>query len=356
VITPLTSLATRLTALPVTPYPPDFLPPAPARRLTVRSADGTRIAVQLHEPQAVAPVDGATRAGNRPTVVLVHGWTCSTTFWVRVVHRLRPDLRVVVYDQRGHGRSGPVPDGGFTPGAVAADLAAVLDATVAPGERAVVAGHSMGAMALVAFAGRYPDQLHRQVAAGLLASTGVEQLMGRMAVLPRLRHDPRAADGSRDGRPVGARAEALARFTIGSGRSVHRMPLRLARATLVHATMSRSATPAERAFCTDIVLACQQRTYQGFAEMLGTLDLSADLRRLDVPATVLVGTRDRLTPPWHARRLAAALPRPVGLVELPGSGHMTPLTEPDVVATEIRRLAALTADPTPTDATPAHRS
>jgi len=327
------------------PYPEDFLPPTPSRRLMVRSTDGVRLAVQIHDPGADVPA--AAR-----TVVLVHGWTCSTTFWVRVLHRLRPHLRVVVYDLRGHGRSDAVPDGGFTPDALAADLAAVLAAVLGPSSsdgtdgtdgagRVVVAGHSMGAMTLVAFAARYPRELHRHVAAGLLASTGVEQLMGRMTVLPHLGLPSGRSSGRPSGRPSDSpRFEALARRTIGDPRALHRLPLRLARASLVRATMSRTATPLERAFCTDIVLACPQRTYEGFAEMLATLDLSADLARLDAPVSVLVGTQDRLTPPWHARRMAAALPHPLGLVEVPGAGHMTPLTAPDAVAAVVRDLAA----------------
>ncbi|MDV9194764.1 alpha/beta fold hydrolase, partial [Streptomyces sp. Wh19] len=47
----------------------DSAPPVPARELTVRSADGARIHVEVHGR------DGA------PAVVLAHGWTCSTRFW-----------------------------------------------------------------------------------------------------------------------------------------------------------------------------------------------------------------------------------------------------------------------------------
>jgi pimeloyl-ACP methyl ester carboxylesterase len=312
--------------------PPDFLPLTPSRRLTVTSADGARLAVQIHEG------DGG---GIPPTVVLVHGWTLSATFWVRVVRRLVPDLRVVVYDQRGHGRSGPVPDGGFTPAGIADDLAAVLRAAVPDGERAVVAGHSMGAMALVAFGARHRHLLHDRVGAALLASTGVEQLLGRTAVLPGLRGRSgarEALDGSAPAR-LGPLRTTITRRALGDARSLHRMPLRLARATLVRTTMSPTATPQERAFCTDLVLACPERSYQGFGEMLASLDLSADLPMLDVPARVLVGTADRLTPPWHARRMATALPRSRGLIEVAGAGHMTPLTAPGAVAGAIRELA-----------------
>jgi pimeloyl-ACP methyl ester carboxylesterase len=72
--------------------------------------------------------------------------------------------------------------------------------------------------------------------------------------------------------------------------------------------------------------------------MLAGLDLLADLARLDVPALVLVGSRDRLTPPWHSHRMVAALPKPLGLLTAPGSGHMTPATDPDHIAAAIRGL------------------
>lgn len=72
--------------------------------------------------------------------------------------------------------------------------------------------------------------------------------------------------------------------------------------------------------------------------MLATLDLDAAVRELNVPAEIVVGTADRLTPPVHARALAAALPDCRGVTELPGVGHMTPVEEPDLVTTRIRDL------------------
>jgi pimeloyl-ACP methyl ester carboxylesterase len=306
--------------------PEDFRPPTPSRRLVVRSTDGTRLAVEVHGE----PLDGSGDGSGhdpRPTVVLAHGWTCSANFWVRVVRRLRGDLRVVVYDQRGHGCSQVVRAGGFTPDALADDLAAVLTATVPDGGRAVVAGHSMGAMAVVALAGRHPDVLADRVGAALLASTGVAELVGRMAVLPRRE------------RTVPSRVrEQLVRQGMADARALHHMPLRLARAAVNFIALAPGATRVEREFTADVVLACPVATYVGFAEMLAALDLRADLAALDVPAAVLVGTRDRLTPPWHAHRMATALPNPAGLVEVQGAGHMTPVTAPDAVSEAVRGL------------------
>jgi pimeloyl-ACP methyl ester carboxylesterase len=298
----------------MTSLPPDFLPPTPRRRLTLHRPDGVRIAVQLHGPD------------DAPTVVLAHGWTCSATFWNRVTHRLLGDHRVVVFDQRGHGRSSTVPDGGFTTDALAGDLAAVLRATVPAEGKAVVAGHSMGAMAMVALAGTDADTLHATIGAAVLASTGVEELVGRLNVLPVNREPDE-------------RWLAFARAAMADPRGLPRLPLSAARAVTTRVTLSRTATRAEREFTTDIVLACPVATFRGFALMLGEVNLRKQLDLFDVPTTVLVGTHDRLTPPWHAHRMADALPFSLGLVELPGEGHMTPLTAPDQVAGVVRRLA-----------------
>jgi pimeloyl-ACP methyl ester carboxylesterase len=59
-----------------------------------------------------------------------------------------------------------------------------------------------------------------------------------------------------------------------------------------------------------------------------------------VPAAVVAGTADRMTPVVHARALVAALPHCVGSTELPGLGHMTPVEAPELVITRIRELVS----------------
>lgn len=76
------------------------------------------------------------------------------------------------------------------------------------------------------------------------------------------------------------------------------------------------------------------------------LDLDADVARLTVPTAVIGGTADRLTPIVHARGLAAALPNCVGLTELTGMGHMTPVEAPEAVTGVLRELADLYLDTT----------
>jgi pimeloyl-ACP methyl ester carboxylesterase len=289
----------------------DDLPAPRAQR--VRSADGTTLHVEVHGQQ------------DAPTVVLAHGWTCSTRFWTPLLRRLAPHYRVVAYDQRGHGRSDFPQAAGFGPEALAADLSAVLAATVDDGRPAVLVGHSMGAMSIVAWAGEHPDEVHRYAGAALLASTGMDDLVSDSLLV-------RLPTGWRRTRAVVGRLVLTAPGPLGPGSPLTRRGIR-------YAALSAGATPAQVAFCEHIVLECAPRVRAGCGRALTALDLRHAVARLDVPATVLVGIADRLTPPVHARRLAADLPRLERLVELPGVGHMSPVEQPDAVYDEIRRLA-----------------
>jgi pimeloyl-ACP methyl ester carboxylesterase len=276
------------------------------RELTAVSADGARLHVEIHGPEGA------------PAVVLAHGWTCSTAFWAAQIRDLAADHRVIAYDQRGHGRS-PVSPACSTD-ALADDLEAVLDATLASGERAVIAGHSMGGMTVMAASGRAAFRAH--TAAVLLCSTGSSQLVAASTVVPM-----------RPGRP----RTWLTRRILGS-----RAPLGpvtpLARRILKYGTLGPASAPHMVEACARIVHACPRRVRHSWSHVLDLLDLDHGVRELRVPTAVVVGTADRLTPPERARALAEALPHCTGLTELPGIGHMTPIEAPELVTGKIREL------------------
>jgi pimeloyl-ACP methyl ester carboxylesterase len=285
-----------------------YAPPVPVRELTAVSADGARLHAEVHGPE------------DAPAVVLAHGWTCSTAFWAFQIRELARDHRVIAYDQRGHGRSPASP--ACTTDALADDLEAVLAATLARGEKAVVVGHSMGGMTVMAAAARARFREH--AAAVLLCSTGSSRLVAEALVVPlragRLRTRITA-------RVLGLRAP-LGPVTP------------LARRILKYATMGAGSAPHMVEACARIVHACPARVRHAWSRTLAVLDLEHGVRDLRVPTAVITGTADRLTPPVHARALAAALPDCVGVTELDGLGHMTPVEAPELVTGRIRELAA----------------
>jgi pimeloyl-ACP methyl ester carboxylesterase len=103
-----------------------------------------------------------------------------------------------------------------------------------------------------------------------------------------------------------------------------------------------SGTPAKVAFYERMLIACpaEVRSKTGLAMM--HIDLRHVLPSLSVPTLVMAGELDRLTPPAHARRIAAELPNLQALIELPDTGHMGPLERPAEVSAALRELAKVT--------------
>jgi pimeloyl-ACP methyl ester carboxylesterase len=285
----------------------------PGRRIAVRSPDGTRLNVESYGP------------AEAPTVILAHGWTCSVVFWTKQVDALVADgLRVVVYDQRGHGASGVPGPAGHSLDALADDLSAVLQAVLAPGRKAVLAGHSMGAMTMIAFGGRHPRELRERVAGAMLASTAMNELVVRNRIVPLPL-------------PLAKLARPVISTLMGMSPAGNRTN-RWQRFITRYSGLSRSASEADVMFCTTLIGSCPPHTRAAFARTLSRLDLDAQVPGFTVPTIVVGGTRDRLTPIWHARRLAAALPELLEFVEIPGSGHMTPVQSADQVNAVLLRL------------------
>ncbi len=98
------------------------------------------------------------QSGEGPAVLLLHGLSATRRYVVMGSRTLeRSGHRVIAYDARGHGRSGPAPGRAYGYPRLAGDLGAVLDA--AGVERAILAGASMGAHTAVRFALEHPARV-----------------------------------------------------------------------------------------------------------------------------------------------------------------------------------------------------
>ena len=92
--------------------------------------------------------------GDKPPVVLAHGFSDDGLCWTPVAEILEADYDVIMVDARGHGRS-DAPDEGYSAVDMAADLAGVI--TGLGLEEPAVLGHSMGGSTTMVLAGTYPD-------------------------------------------------------------------------------------------------------------------------------------------------------------------------------------------------------
>ncbi|WP_059007080.1 alpha/beta fold hydrolase [Streptomyces specialis] len=284
------------------------MPESTATELIVPSTGGARLHTEIFGPEEA------------PTVVLAHGWTCNRTFWYPVMRQLVPDYRVVLYDQRGHGRT-PATPGAHGTEALTDDLLAVLDATLKPGQRVLIAGHSMGAMTIVAAADR--PAFRDRVVAAVLCSTGTDRLAGESTALP-------LRPGSL--RKQGSRVFLTTKVTYGPVTPISKAVIR-------YITMGRGATAEQRTEVARMVAAAPRKPRAEWGGVLYELNISDNLARLDIPVTIVHGTADRLTPIVHAHRMASRLPKLNEFAELPGIGHMTPIEAPDKVTEIIRGLA-----------------
>jgi pimeloyl-ACP methyl ester carboxylesterase len=127
------------------------------------------------EVEAEVTLRGAA-VGQGPPVLLCHGITATRR---QVVHGSQVLPRrghlVLSYDARGHGESEPAPpDSGYGYPELVADADAVISATV--GEAPLVlAGHSMGAHTVVAYALRHPQRVAGLVVIGPVYGGVVDQ-------------------------------------------------------------------------------------------------------------------------------------------------------------------------------------
>jgi pimeloyl-ACP methyl ester carboxylesterase len=92
--------------------------------------------------------------GDKPPVVLCHGWSDYGLSWSVLARELEADYDVIMVDARYHGFS-EVPRSGHGSAEMAADLAGLIRGLDL--DRPVVGGHSMGAGYVSLAAAKYPD-------------------------------------------------------------------------------------------------------------------------------------------------------------------------------------------------------
>ncbi len=233
--------------------------------------------------------------GEGVPVILLHGFPLSSQIWTPVRTAIEQAARLVTPDLRGFGSS-EKPATGYAMGDLAGDIVRLADALKI--DRFVLGGHSMGGYAALRLAAARPERL-----AGLILV------------------DTRAEADTAQGRQ--RREEGIARIAAGEG------------SAFLDEFVAGLAGPSSRARAPRVLEELRAIAAEAAPEALaGCLagmrdrpDSGALLPSLDVPALVIVGQEDTLTPPASARAMAAALPR-ARLVEIASSGHTPSMERP----------------------------
>lgn len=246
--------------------------------------DSTRgLALPVGGWQVFAHCPAGPRSLATPVVVLVHGLEDSSESMLGVARALAPDHRVYAVDLPGFGRSEGPPDGLDVP-ALADVLTAWLDAM---GLREVtVAGSSTGCQVVARMAARHPARVARII----LESPTLDPLV-----------------------------RSSARLVAAWLRNLPHAPLRESRRVL-------------RVFCA----AGPRRVLRSVRRVLAD-HIEDSLPRIDVPALVIHGARDAITPRRWAADVAQRLPAG-RLHVVPGVAHGVSSLAPRAFAAAIYRF------------------
>jgi pimeloyl-ACP methyl ester carboxylesterase len=288
------------------------------RGCVVMTPDGTPLVVREVGP-VTAPL----------TVVFAHGFCLRMGSFhfqrAALAQRWGTEVRMVFYDQRGHGQSGEAPIDTYTVEQLGRDLETILQVMV-PSGPVILVGHSMGGMTVLSHARQFPEHYGPCVVGAALISSAAEGLprspLGEILQNPALeavrfttRYAPR-----------------LVHRTRGAIRSVLRPILRTA------SFGGDDVSPSVAEFSEAMIYGTSIDTLVEFLHALEVHNETAALPVLArIPTLIACGERDLLTPAKHSEEMAAVLPDSE-LVVVPGVGHLVQLEQPEVINDALLRL------------------
>jgi pimeloyl-ACP methyl ester carboxylesterase len=251
-------------------------------------------------------------AGAGEAVVLVHGWGGNAFNWTLVAPALAETHRVLCVDLPGHGGSSPLA-AAPTLAPYADRLAQLLERERV--DRAVLVGHSLGALVSVRFAIRHPERTRGLVLCG---AAGIESTSSRARLFVA------SSIALKPGRRIAPFAEKVAASP------------RLRRLVLGHINACDPEAMSPRAVL-GFLAATRLGTDTASAgrAMLGD-DPRAELERVRCPALVVWGAEDRQVPLRDAFEYARRLRAPVRVI--PGCGHFLIGERPDAVNAAVAEL------------------
>jgi pimeloyl-ACP methyl ester carboxylesterase len=268
-------------------------------------------------------------------VVLVHGFAMTMDCWHYQRKALRGRRRIVLYDQRSHGRSERSAQDHATIEQLGQDLYSVLTALTGD-EPVVLVGHSMGGMSVVALAEVHPELFGDKVVGAALISTTAGSLHTHR-VLSRWIPDALGRRAVERGLVFASQRERLLELVRKRGSA-------MAFAVIREFAFGDGDVPASWVeFLDREIAAVPLDVLVEFVPKFDSLDKFHVVEAFaQIPTWIMCGTKDRLTSIGHSRKLHSRIPGS-RLVELRGGGHMSLFEFKDRVNRELDDLL-LTAD------------
>jgi 3-oxoadipate enol-lactonase len=237
-----------------------------------------------------------TDAGRGPVIVMLHGFPFNRSMWRGQIEKLSSSFRVIAPDLRGHGGTTVTSDPS-TMEEMAEDVVALLDDLNV--SRAVVCGLSMGGYVALALYRAHPSRVRALVLADTRPQADTEETR-------RTR-------------------EENARRALAEGME----PIADAILPRLFSTRTRESALEVVARVREMMLGVNA---EGAAAALRGMALRRDqtdmLSKIDVPALVIVGSEDTVTPPSDAEAMRERI-EGSRLVVIEGAGHVSNLERPE---------------------------
>jgi len=244
--------------------------------------------------------------GKGVPVLFVHGYPLDHSMWHAQLDGLAKDCRMIAPDLRGFGGSDATP-GTVTMQQMADDLAGLLDVLTIT-EPVIFCGLSMGGYVAWQFAFRHRQRLTKLILCDTRA----------------IADTPEAA--------AGRRKTADQVLEQGSAVVVDSLLPKL------FAPSTSANQPQLIAQTRDVILRTKP---EGIAAALRGMadrpDVSERLPSIDVPALLVCGEHDAISPPDEMRRISSQMPN-AKFVQIGNAGHMAPLEQPTAVNDAIRQF------------------
>lgn len=240
--------------------------------------------------------------GNGEPIVLLHGYPFNRSLWREQVEVLKETHRVITPDLRGLGES-PLTETA-TMDEMANDVAALLDSLGI--EKAVIGGLSMGGYVTLAFTRLFPHRVKGLMLADTRPQSDTEE--GKQ----NREHQAQLALS----KGMGAIAEEMLPKLLAPTTITERSEIVSCVSEMIVTTNPQGAANAQRG-------------------MARRLDHTEMLSSINIPALIIVGSEDVLTPLSDSEKMHEAIKDSL-LIIIEGAGHCSNLENPEMFNAALR--------------------
>lgn len=286
-------------------------------KMRAKYAGETSQFVELDNGMTVHLVDEGAK--DAPAIVMLHGSFASLHTWEEWAKALSPDFRVIRYDQRAHGLTGPAPDPAYAREDFSDDLNLVADRLGL--DSFVLVGSSMGGNIAVTYALENPERLDGLVLVGA------------------------------SGAPIEQESGGMLAYTISQTPVLNKAMRYITPRSMVETSLRQSVT--NEAVVTDEAV----DRYWELARYPGTREATRvrlatsrppytaeQMAKVETPTLLIWGEQDALVPFAGARWYEEAVPNAT-LIAYPGIGHLPMEEHAEQSAADLRAWLESLAEP-----------